>query len=490
MSLHRNNSSPKQASICPESANVLANALNLARVYNNANGLMANLTSNSANNSNKLSDKMDSLFNVNLSSFLPNSMISQFDNSSLLSPSLANGSASAASLNGCTVPNMLLGNFTPDDSPEFKASFQANSNQLTKSLIAATLASTGRLDTQPLDLRVTRKRPFNLTFGGGGGLLDNDQLNSDDLLNCDLNGSSSKRLATAALNQLFVNSNLKSTNNSLSSDLLSNHLYNSPLYAAEKQTQNSILKQLQQHQLLESMYRSINADNLARLNNSNSSTNSLTENNLNHVNNSFNHSLIRNLSSNSNHSISKSISIELLDQKAKLNGKDTDLSNGSKVTAVDKDDHDLMNQQDLQTKLLNKNELTAALKKNRYEELLRKTTTNAQNLLTNGSAATTLSSLGLVPTTALFNSPNSSNNNNSSTPTNKNKERFTCKFCQKVFPRSANLTRHVRTHTGEQPYQCQFCCRSFSISSNLQRHVRNIHNKERPFKVGDLYISI
>lgn len=25
-----------------------------------------------------------------------------------------------------------------------------------------------------------------------------------------------------------------------------------------------------------------------------------------------------------------------------------------------------------------------------------------------------------------------------------NKERYTCKFCQKVFPRSANLTRHLR----------------------------------------------
>jgi hypothetical protein len=37
-----------------------------------------------------------------------------------------------------------------------------------------------------------------------------------------------------------------------------------------------------------------------------------------------------------------------------------------------------------------------------------------------------------------------------------NKERYTCKFCQKVFPRSANLTRHLRTHTGEQPYKVSF----------------------------------
>lgn len=62
------------------------------------------------------------------------------------------------------------------------------------------------------------------------------------------------------------------------------------------------------------------------------------------------------------------------------------------------------------------------------------------------------------------------------------KERYSCRFCGKMFPRSANLTRHLRTHTGEQPYKCKYCERSFSISSNLQRHVRNIHNKEKPFK--------
>lgn len=73
-------------------------------------------------------------------------------------------------------------------------------------------------------------------------------------------------------------------------------------------------------------------------------------------------------------------------------------------------------------------------------------------------------------------------NNSHHTTGGKIKDRYACKFCAKVFPRSANLTRHLRTHTGEQPYQCKYCERSFSISSNLQRHVRNIHNKEKPYR--------
>jgi hypothetical protein len=45
---------------------------------------------------------------------------------------------------------------------------------------------------------------------------------------------------------------------------------------------------------------------------------------------------------------------------------------------------------------------------------------------------------------------------------------YECEFCSKQFPRAANLTRHLRSHTGEQPYTCLMCTRAFSISSNLQ----------------------
>lgn len=51
---------------------------------------------------------------------------------------------------------------------------------------------------------------------------------------------------------------------------------------------------------------------------------------------------------------------------------------------------------------------------------------------------------------------NISNISSSTTIPRGNKERYTCRFCNKVFPRSANLTRHLRTHTGEQPYKVCF----------------------------------
>ncbi|EUB64853.1 MDS1 and EVI1 complex locus protein EVI1 [Echinococcus granulosus] len=48
-------------------------------------------------------------------------------------------------------------------------------------------------------------------------------------------------------------------------------------------------------------------------------------------------------------------------------------------------------------------------------------------------------------------------------PSKRSGERFHCQYCGKMFPRSANLTRHIRTHTGEQPYKCAFCPRCFNM---------------------------
>ena len=93
-------------------------------------------------------------------------------------------------------------------------------------------------------------------------------------------------------------------------------------------------------------------------------------------------------------------------------------------------------------------------------------------------------SISLSPSPALseMNHSSSGGSNNGPSVRSSSKDRYGCKYCGKIFPRSANLTRHLRTHTGEQPYRCKSCERSFSISSNLQRHVRNIHNKEKPYK--------
>jgi hypothetical protein len=71
------------------------------------------------------------------------------------------------------------------------------------------------------------------------------------------------------------------------------------------------------------------------------------------------------------------------------------------------------------------------------------------------------------PTSSTTTTTNNNNNNNNNPfdnwqhhqTTNKlqylntrlnTKDKYTCSYCGKVFPRSANLTRHLRTHTGEQ----------------------------------------
>lgn len=62
-----------------------------------------------------------------------------------------------------------------------------------------------------------------------------------------------------------------------------------------------------------------------------------------------------------------------------------------------------------------------------------------------------------------------------------NKDKYTCSYCGKVFPRSANLTRHLRTHTGEQVRKYSWEMLVLIFVFLLSLIVANIANDHFPF---------
>ncbi|KAK8380079.1 hypothetical protein O3P69_016610 [Scylla paramamosain] len=63
----------------------------------------------------------------------------------------------------------------------------------------------------------------------------------------------------------------------------------------------------------------------------------------------------------------------------------------------------------------------------------------------------------------------------------KESKSFPCDKCSRVSHSSANLKKHMMTHTGERPYMCHLCHKSFRQRNHLADHWR-VHSGERPFE--------
>ena len=50
-----------------------------------------------------------------------------------------------------------------------------------------------------------------------------------------------------------------------------------------------------------------------------------------------------------------------------------------------------------------------------------------------------------------------------------------CPYCDRKFPWSSSLKRHILTHTGQKPYKCTDCPLWFTTKSNCDRHILRKH---------------
>lgn len=47
---------------------------------------------------------------------------------------------------------------------------------------------------------------------------------------------------------------------------------------------------------------------------------------------------------------------------------------------------------------------------------------------------------------------------------------YKCKFCDRAFSQSNDLTKHTRTHVGENMYRCPECPKAFRLQTELRNH--------------------
>lgn len=53
--------------------------------------------------------------------------------------------------------------------------------------------------------------------------------------------------------------------------------------------------------------------------------------------------------------------------------------------------------------------------------------------------------------------------------------RVNCPYCQRQFPWTSSLRRHILTHTGQKPFRCKHCGLLFTTKSNCDRHLIRKH---------------